>query len=128
MALVHVLKNTENEVVLKCYRTDANGGTIQIELDDPEIKLANETYVQNQSLVTIREIYWGTKQNKHVDVTRVNDASANTVHGHYYFLGAGSYNYTGFVDDTYANGAIRIVGDGPFHVLLKLGKSGYEKQ
>lgn len=128
MPAVHVLKNTENEVVLKCYKTEPNGGTIQIELDDPEIKLANETFVQDQSLVTIREIYWGTRHNKFVDVTRVDDASANTVHGHYYFSGAGSHNYIGFVDNSYANGAIRLIGDGPYHVILKLGKSGYEKQ
>jgi hypothetical protein len=127
MASVHVLKKTENEVALKCYLTDNGGGTIQIELNGEYIKLDNETYVQNQSLVTIREIFWGAKKDKQIDITRVNNAAANTVHGHYYLLNAGSYDFDGFVDNTYANGAIRIVGDGPFHVLLKLGKQGYIK-
>ena len=132
MALVHTLKNVKNgEVVLKCYRTESNGGTIQIELDEPEIKLDSETFVQGTSTIpgsqaTIKEIFWGAKKDKQIDLTRVNDKAANTVHGHYYLLNSGHYKYTGFVDDTYANGAIRIVGDGPFHVTLVLHKSGYE--
>ena len=128
MAEVHVLKNTENEVVLKCYKTDSNGGTIQIELDGQYIKLDSETYVQNQSLVTIKELYWGVRVGKFVDVKRVDNAAANTVHGHYHLNNTGNYVFSGFVDNTYANGAIRLVGDGAYHVLLRLGKSGYERQ
>jgi hypothetical protein len=126
MAQVHVLKKTENEVVLKCYITE-NGGVITIPLNGEYIKLDNETYVQNQSLVTIREIFWGAKKDKQIDITRVANTAANTVHGHYYLLNAGSYDFDGFVDNTYANSAIRIIGDGQFHVILKLGKQGYIK-
>jgi hypothetical protein len=128
MPAVHVLKNTESEVVLKCYKESANGGTIQIELDGEYIKRDNETYIQNQSLVTIKELFWGVRSGKVLDVTRVDNKAANTVHGHYHLNDTGSYNFIGFVDDAYANGAIRIVGNGAYHVLLKLGKSGYETQ
>jgi hypothetical protein len=126
MALVHTLKKVKNgEVVLKCYRTNSNGGTIQIELDDDEIKSNNETFIAGTSLVTIKEIFWGAKKDKQIDISRVTDSSANTIHGHYYLTNAGHYKFTGFVDDTYANGAIRIVGDGAFHVTLVLHKNGY---
>ena len=127
MALVHTLKKTPNEVVLKCYRTDNGGGTIQIELDGDKIKLDNETFVGTESRVTIREVFWGAKKDKQIDISRVDDPVANTVHGHYYFINSGEHKYVGFVDDVYANGAIRIVGDGPFHVILKLGKEGYRQ-
>jgi len=126
MAAVHTLKKTRNEVVLKIYRTDNGGGTEQIELDSDKIKLDNETFVGADAEVTITEIYWGTKPNKHVDISRVNDPVANTIHGHYYLQGAGHYDYNGFADDVYSNGAVRVTGDGPFHVILKLTKtSGY---
>ena len=132
MALVHTLKNVKNgEVVLKIYQTDANGGTIQIELDDPEIKLDSETFVQGTSTIegsqaTIKEVMWGIKHNKFIDLNRVDDKAANTVHGHYYMVNSGNHKFTGFVDNAYANGAIRIVADGPMHLFLVLHKSGYE--
>lgn len=126
MAAVHTLKKTRNEVVLKIYRTDSGGGTEQIELDSDSIKMDNETFVGADAEVTITEIYWGAKKDKQIDISRVNDPVANTIHGHYYLLGAGHYDYNGFSDDTYANGAIRVTGDGPFHVILKLSKAaGY---
>jgi len=126
MASVHALKMTEGEVVLKIYSTQSAGETVQIELDGSDIKKSNETFIGSQSKITIREIFWGTKNNKHIDISRVDDAAANTVHGHYYFINAGHHNFDGFVDDVYANGAIRIVGDGEFHCILKLGKYGYD--
>ena len=127
MALVHTLKKVKNgEVVLKCYRTDSNGGTIQIELDDDEVINDNETFVQGTSTVTIKEIFWGAKKDKQIDLTRVVDPVANNVHGHYYLTNSGHYKFTGFVDDTYSNGAIRIIGDGAFHVTLVLHKTGYQ--
>ena len=125
MANVHTLKKTEREVVLKIYST-LNGDVIQVNLDDPEVVLDSETFIQGKSKLTIREIFWGAKKDKQIDITRVDDPVSNTVHGHYYLINSGSYNFDGFVDDTYANGAIRCIADGPFHVLLKLGKSGYE--
>ena len=127
MAEVHTIKKTENEVVLKIYKTSASGGVVQVEMDDPEVMLDSETFVQDQSLLTIREIFWGAKKDKQIDISRVNNAVANTVHGHYYLINSGSYNFDGFVDNVYANGAIRITADGPFHCILKLGKQGYEK-
>lgn len=125
MAEVHVLKKTENEVVLKIYKTASAGGVIQIELDSDSIKKDNETFVGSESEVTIREIFWGCKKDKQVDISRVDNPVANTVHGHYYLINNGSYNFDGFVDNVYANGAIRITADGPFHCILKLGKHGY---
>jgi hypothetical protein len=126
MAEVHTIKKTNGEVILKIYKTNSNGGAIQVEMDAPEVMLTGETFVQNQSLLTIREIFWGAKKDKQIDISRVDDAVANTVHGHYYLINSGSYNFDGFVDNTYSNGAIRITADGPFHCILKLGKQGYE--
>ena len=126
MSAVHTFKKTRNEVVLKIYQTGSNGGTVQVELDSDSIKMDNETFVGADAQVTITEIFWGAKKDKQIDISRVNDPVANTVHGHYYLLNTGHYDYNGFSDDVYANGAIRVVGDGPFHVILKLTKtSGY---
>ena len=126
MSAVHTLKKTRNEAVLKIYQTGSSGGTVQVELDSDKIKMDDETFVGAGAQVTITEIFWGAKKDKQIDISRVNDPVANTVHGHYYLLNAGHYDYNGFSDDVYANGAIRVVGDGPFHVILKLTKtSGY---
>lgn len=124
MALVHVLKNTPQEVCLKCYQTNPNGGTITIGLDSEYIELPNEQFVGAESQVTIKELHWGVKPNKHIDVNRWNP-DQNDWHGHYYFVGAGSTVFNGFVDNSYANGAIRIVADGEMHLTLKLSKMGY---
>lgn len=131
MAAVHTLKKTKREAVLKIYKTDSNGGTVQVEANSSYIMVDGETYVQSTSTVegsrfTIKEIFWGAKKDKQIDISRVNNAVANTIHGHYYLLNSGHYDFNGFVDDTYSNGAIRVVGDGPFHVILKLHKNGYE--
>jgi hypothetical protein len=124
MALVHYLKRSHNEAVVKCYRTDAGGGTINIALSD--LAAPGETFNANNAVVTIREIFWGTRNNKHLDLTRVVPEDPSGVHGHYYFMGSGTHEYGGFTDDTYSNKDIRIVGDGPFHMILKLSKvSGY---
>lgn len=124
MALIHYLKRTTEEAVLKCYRTDSAGGTIDIELAD--LATEDETFDANTAVVTIQEIYWGAKKDKQIDITRVTPTDPSGVHGHYYLINAGSYDFNGFVDDVYANRDIRIVGDGPFHVLLKLKKThGY---
>ena len=85
MAAIHVIKKTENESVLKIYSTSSSGNTYQIELNSDFIKLPTETYVEGQSKVTIQEIFWGTKANKQLDISRVANTVANTIHGHYYF-------------------------------------------
>lgn len=124
MAEIHYLKRSHNEAVLKCYKTDANGGTINVALSS--LVSSGETFDSNTAVVTIKEIYWGAKKDKQIDITRVVPEDPSGVHGHYYLLGTGSYDYVGFVDDTYSNKDIRIIGDGPFHVIIKLGKvSGY---
>jgi hypothetical protein len=125
MAAIHVLKKTKQEVVLKIYRTDSGGGTEQIEPYDPTYILADGQGYANTAEIDIQEIYWGAKKDKQIDINRVNDPVANTVHGHYYFINSGHHKFVGFNDNSYANGAIRVVGDGPFHVILKLRKSGF---
>jgi len=125
MANVHVLKKTENEVVLKFYSTESAGQMLSANLDSSYIKLDNETFVGSRSEVTIREIFWGAKKDKQIDITRVINHGANTVHSHYYLLNTGSYNFDGFVDNIYANADIRVTSDGPFHLILKLGKSEF---
>jgi hypothetical protein len=127
MANIHVLKNTHNECVLKIYSTASGGQTIAANLDSSYIMLDNEQFVGDETEVTIREIFWGAKKDKQIDITRVVDHGANTVHGHYYLLNSGSYNFDGFVDNSYANSDIRIISDGPFHMILKLGKSMYRQ-
>lgn len=126
MALIHYIKRSHNEAVLKCYRTDSSGGTIDVALAD--LVADGETFDANNAVVTVKEIFWGTKTNKHIDLTRVVPSDPSGVHSHYYFMNSGSHEYVGFTDDTYANSDIRIIGDGPFHMILKLTKvSGYTK-
>lgn len=125
MANVHVLKKTEQEVVLKIYSTESAGQTIQIQPDSTDYILTDRETYANTAEITVKEIFWGAKKDKQIDITRVDDPDANTVHGHYYLLNTGTYNFEGFVDNVYANGAIRIVSDGPFHIIVKLSKSGF---
>ena len=124
MAAIHYLKKSYNEAVVKCYKTDSVGGTIDISLSD--LASEGETFDANTAVVTVREIFWGTRNNKQLDLTRVVPEDPSGVHGHYYFIGSGSHEFGGFTDNTYSNKDIRIVGDGPFHMILKLTKvSGY---
>jgi hypothetical protein len=124
MALVHYLKRSHNEAVLKCYRTDSAGGTINISLAD--LVAPGETFDANTASVTIKEIFWGVKKDKQLDITRIVPSDPSGVHGHYYLINAGSHQFIGFTDDTYSDKDIRIIGDGPFHAILKLTKvSGY---
>jgi len=124
MANKHVIKLTENEAVVKVYATDAAGNTITISLQS-DLTKQGETYTAGTSAVTIRKIFWGTKNNKHIDLQREVIASPGTYHGHYYFINAGTHDYVGFVDDLYKTGDIRVVSDGPFHMILVLGKEGF---
>ena len=121
MANVHYFKRSHNEAVVKVYVTDAAGGTVDVALSD--LATPDETFDANNAIVTIKEIFWGTKNNKHVDISRADNGG---YHGHYYFINAGSHEFTGFVDNVYNSGDIRIVGDGEFHCILKLTKeAGY---
>ena len=76
--------------------------------------------------MSIKAIYWGAKKDKQIDITRIVPEDPSGVHSHYYLLNAGSYQYQGFVDEVYGEKAIRIIGDGPFHVMLVLGKKGWK--
>jgi hypothetical protein len=136
MAAIHSIKRTNTEAVLKCYRTDANGATIDIDPTAYYITGANEVYNPATCGLTIKAIYWGAKKDKQIDITRVvpttpqfdgdHEWDASGVHSHYYLINSGYYEYKGFVDNTYARKPIRIVGDGPFHVTLVLGKIGWK--
>ena len=119
MSEIHYLKRTATEAVVKIYVTDSAGDTVDILLAN----LVHPSQSVNGAVVTIKEIYWGCKVNKHIDISRWDGSSA---HGHYYFVNSGSHEYKGFVDNVYSNRDIRVVGDGPFHVIMKLTKeAGY---
>lgn len=121
MANIHYLKRSHKEAVIKVYVTDAAGDTVDVDLSN--LIADGETFDAGTASVTIKEIFWGCKHNKHIDISRWDGVSA---HGHYYLVNAGSHEYVGFVDDVYSNRGIRIVGDGEFHCILKLTKvSGY---
>lgn len=122
MANVHYLKRSKGEAVLKIYSTESSGETIDVDLAD--LATPDQTFNANNAVVTFKEIYWGAKKDKQIDVTRADNGG---FHGHYYLLNSGSYDFNGFVDDVYPAGNIRVISDGPFHVILKLNKtSGYE--
>jgi len=123
MANIHYLKRSKGEAVLKIYTSDPSGETVDVDL--ALLATPDQTFDANTAVVTIREIFWGTKNNKHIDISRADNGGGG-FHGHYYFVNAGSHHYTGFVDDGYADGNIRVVGDGEFHVVMKLNKTaGY---
>jgi hypothetical protein len=121
MANIHYLKRSHNEAVIKVYVTNSAGDTVDVALSD--LAASGETFDAGTASVTIKEIFWGCKHNKHIDISRWDGATA---HGHYYLVNAGSHEYVGFVDDVYSDRDIRIVGDGEFHCVMKLTKvSGY---
>lgn len=123
MALKHILKLTDAEAVLKCYLTESAGGTIDISLQT-DLTAPGQTYVGNGSAnVAIQEIYWGAKKDKQIDITRLITSANNEVHGHYYLINSGSYDFNGFLDAVYGEKDIRIIADGPCHVILKLKKT-----
>lgn len=122
MALKHILKLTDTEAVLKCYLTNSNGGTVDISLET-DLTSTGQTYDSNTVNVGIQEIFWGAKKDKQIDITRIVPEDPSGVHGHYYLLNTGSYDFVGFVDNTYSNKDIRITSDGPCHVIMKLRKT-----
>lgn len=126
MSLKHILKLTTQEAALKCYVTDSAGGTIDISLSN-DLTTSTEVYNAATSKVYIKALYWGLKNNKQMDVTRIT-VPPNSVHGHYYLIGAGSYVYEGFVDTVYAEKDIRIIMDGPGHLLILLSKQGWKSK
>lgn len=124
MAEKHIIKLTEGEAVIKLYTALSSGNTIVVSLEN-DLTLPGETYVAGQSQATIRKIFWGTKTNKHIDLRRGVLSSPGTWHGHYYLMTSGSYDFVGFVDNTYSTGDVQVISDGEFHMLLVLGKTGW---
>ena len=123
MANIHYLKRAGGEAVVKIYTTESAGETI--ELDIANLVADNETVDANSAHVSIREIYWGAKKDKQIDISR-KQRGGSDVHGHYYFTDSGSYDYTGFVDDVYPERNFQVLLDGPGHVIMKLiKKHGY---
>lgn len=139
MSLKHILKNTETEIVFKCYITDSNGGNIDISVQTDCTK-ASQVYVEPTSVpvetgggffdytgsrVYITGIWWGLKSGKQLDITRIINPTGPVLHSHYYLLGAGAYDYKDFSDRVYANRDIRLIFDGPGHCILRLRKEGW---
>lgn len=139
MSLKHVIKNTETEIVFKCYITDSAGGSVDLSLQNDMTKSTQE-YVAPTSIpdeitgvfaeytgsrVYITGIWWGLKKDKQLDVTRILNPTGPVLHGHYYLIGAGSYEYGDFSDRVYANKDIRLIFDGPGHCILRLRKEGW---
>lgn len=123
MALKHILKLTDSEVVLKCYLIESAGGSIDISLQN-DLTAPGQTYVANGAAnVAMQEIYWGAKKDKQIDISRIVTLANNEVHGHYYLTNSGSYDFNGFMDTSYSDKDIRITADGPCHVILKLKKT-----
>lgn len=144
MSKIHILKNTETDAVVKIYTTEAAGETIDLSLqtwlttptqvyvtgtnDAPETD--GHFAIYSGSHVFITGIWWGLKQNKQLDITRILDAGLGTVHSHYYLLNTGQYEFDhhGFADRIYANKDFRLVFDGPGHCILKLRKMGWQSK
>ena len=139
MALKHIIKHTENEIVFKCYVVDPAGGTVDLSLQNDMTKPTQEyvvpTSIPNEttgafveytgSRVFITGIWWGLKKDKQLDITRIIDPVTPVLHSHYYFINTGHYNYTDFSDRVYANKDIRLIFDGPGHCIIRLRKAGW---
>ena len=121
MAGIHYLKRTKDEAVVKIYEEN-NAGSTQ-ELDIANLISDGQTFDAANANVTIKEIFWGVKHNHFVDISR-KERGGTDIHGHYYLVNAGSYDYDGFVDNVYSERNIQVVLDGPGHVILKLNKTG----
>ena len=140
MSLKHVIKHTETEIVFKCYVTDPAGGNTDLSVQNDMTKSATQAYVAPTSVpvetgggffeytgsrVFITGIWWGLKKDKQLDITRIIDPVAPSLHGHYYLINSGHYDFTDFSDRVYANKDIRLVFDGPGHCILRLRKEGW---
>lgn len=139
MALKHILKNTETEIIFKCYVTDSAGGNVDISVQNDCTK-STQVYVIPDSIpdessdgfwnytgsrVYITGLWWGLKKDKQLDITRIVNATGPVLHNHYYLLNAGSYEYRDFTDRVYANKDIRLSFDGSGHCIIRLRKEGW---
>ncbi len=144
MSKIHVLKNTETEAVIKVYTTESAGESIDLSLstwlttptqvyvtgtnDAPETDGHFAQYAGSHAFIAA--IWWGLKKDKQLDITRILDAGAGTVHSHYYLINGGQYEFDhhGFVDRIYANRDLRFTFDGPGHCIVKLRKHGWDSK
>lgn len=139
MASKHILKNTETEIIFKCYVTDSAGGTVDISVENNCTK-STQVYVAPTSIpnesndgffeytgsrVYITGLWWGLKKDKQLDITRIVDPVAPVLHSHYYLINAGHYDYKDFSDRIYANRDLRLIFDGPGHCIVRLRKEGW---
>jgi hypothetical protein len=145
MALKHILKHTETDIVFKCYITESNGGVVDLSIQN-EMTKATQVYVAPTSVpnesgvdtnglggffnytgsrAMITDIWWGLKVGKQLDISRIVDPTGPILHGHYYLVNAGSHNYKDFSDRVYANRDLRLTFDGPGHCIIHLRKEGW---
>jgi hypothetical protein len=141
MALKHIIKHTETEVVLKCYITDNGGGNVDISVQN-DLTKSTQVYVAPTSVpdestnglaihnytgsrVYITGLWWGLKKDKQLDITRITNPIGPVLHGHYYLTNSGFYDYEEFADRVYANRDIRLIFDGPGHCVIRLRKEGW---
>lgn len=143
MSLKHIIKHTETEIVFKCYITDAAGGNVDLSVQNDMTK-STQVYVAPTSIpsetdgsfitnytgsrVYISGLWWGLKKDKQLDITRIIDPVAPTLHSHYYLINSGFYDYVNlgdFVDRVYANKDLRLAFDGPGHCIIRLRKEGW---
>jgi hypothetical protein len=143
MSKIHILKNTETEAVVKFYTMESAGETLDLSLetwltkptqvyvagagDSPETDGHFAEYTGSHVFIT--GIWWGLKKDKQLDIQRII-AAPDTVHSHYYFIGAGQYEFDhhGFADRIYATKDLRLVFDGPGHCILKFRKMGWQSK
>jgi hypothetical protein len=126
MSDIHIIKLTESEAVVKVYETISNGATVDLSVENL-LTRSTEVFQTGVSAVSIKAIYWGTKPNKQINVQRKDNGGYE---GDYYLVNSGFYDYrtSGFVDNAYHHGDFRITGDGPFHIILVLGKNGWAQK
>ena len=121
MANIHYFKRTNREAVIQVYTTESAGGSYEVDIAN--LATTGETFNAATANVCITEIFWGAKKDKQIDISR-KERGGSDVHGHYYFINAGSYNYDGFVDNSYSERNILVTFDGPGHVIIKVSKTG----
>jgi hypothetical protein len=139
MALKHIIKHTETEIVFKCYITESAGGNVDLSLTNDMTK-STQVYVAPASVpdetggglvqytgsrVFITGVWWGLKKDKQLDITRIINPTGPVLHGHYYLTNSGFYDYDEFSDRVYANRDIRLAFDGPGHCIIRLRKEGW---
>lgn len=145
MAKLHILKNSENEAVVKIYTDNSSGEVIDLSLEN-DLTTSKQVYVAGTvsngadesangeyatydgSHATITGVWWGAKDGKRVDVERIISTGPDVLHNHFYFIGAGYHDYksAGFADRIYANKDIRVTfAGGEGFIILRLTKAGW---